>query len=155
MELCGLNFQDFKTCKVLPIEKDLFFHHKDITGKEEAIGTIKLLQYLNTYNNRTEFTFCLGCDTFNDLILGKWLDNDEIIKTTNLLVINRKGYEIKKNILKGKKCKDIKILTIPYVDEVSSTLIRDSLNNNHVYAMEKLYPLVYDYILEYDLYKNS
>lgn len=153
MELCRLNFQDFKTCKVIPIEKDLFFHHKEITGKEEAIGTINLLKFLKTYNNNIEFTFCLGGDTFNDLLLGKWFDNDEIIKTTNLLVINRKGYEIREDILNNKNSKNIKFLTIPYVDEVSSTKIKDSLDGDHVYAIEKLYSQVYYCIKENNLYK--
>lgn len=91
-----------KTCKVLPIEKDLFFHHMEITGKENPVGTIELLKYLKSINNSIEFTFCLGADTFNDLLAGKWNDNDEIISQTNLLVINRVGYNISQAILVNK-----------------------------------------------------
>ena len=57
--------------------------------------------------------------------------------------------------MKSKKSKYVKILTISNVDEVSSTLIKESLNDNHIYAKEKLYSLVYDYIWEFNLYKNS
>jgi nicotinate (nicotinamide) nucleotide adenylyltransferase len=155
IELCRLNFNDFRSCKVLRIEEDLFEYYKKISNKEEAIGTIKLLKYLNIKNKNIDFTFCLGCDTFNDLLLGKWFDNDEIIKTTNLLVINRKGYEIKEDILKRKSSKNIIILTIPYIDEVSSTKIKESLDGDNDYAKEKLFCLVYNYILEYDLYKKK
>lgn len=153
MRLCELNFGDFKNCKVLPIERDLFLYHKNISGEEKPIGTIDLLKYLNNQYNKFDFTFCLGGDTFNDLISGKWNDDDELIKTTNLLVINRQGYEINNEILQKKNTKSLRILTINTLDEVSSTLIKKSLNDDNEYAMEKLYPLVYYYIKRNNLYK--
>ena len=152
MKLCELNFQDLETCQVLPIERDLFFHQVKITGKENPVGTIELLKYLKEINKSVEFTFCLGADTFNDLLAGKWNDNDEIISQTNLLVINREGYVINKDILENKNPKNTKILLVPNTDQVSSTAIKSSLLSNQVYAKEKLHGLVYDYIKANNLY---
>jgi len=152
IRLCELNFKDLSICKVFPIEKDLFFHHLKISDEEKPIGTIDLLKYLNNNYKKIDFTFCLGSDAFNDLLLGKWNDNDQLIKTTNLLVINRQGYDINNKILKTKNTKSIRILNINNLDEVSSTLIKESLKSNNEYAMEKLDPLVYYYIKRNHLY---
>ena len=55
MELCRLNFQDFKTCKVLPIEKDLFFK---LGGFDE-----KYIPFTNnTFNHcTTQYKFLQKC----------------------------------------------------------------------------------------------
>ena len=152
MELCRLNFEELETCRVLTIERDLFFHHVQITGKENPVGTIELLKYLRAIYNSIEFTFCLGADTFNDLLVGKWNDNDEIISTTNLLVINRTGYNIRQDILANKMFCGIRFLLAPNVDQVSSTAIKSSLLSDQTYAKEKLYEPVYNYIKTKNLY---
>ncbi len=152
MDLAILNFQDLPNCKVLPIELNAFEYYNKLTGKAESIGTIELLNYLKPLNNSIEYTFCLGTDTFNDLIAGKWNDNGEIIRTTNLLVINRQGYLIEKSNLSNKKTHNIKYLSVPYTDQVSSTLIKESLLSDQTFAKEKLYGPVFDYICKHNLY---
>jgi|LauGreDrversion4_2_1035121.scaffolds.fasta_scaffold274457_1 nicotinate (nicotinamide) nucleotide adenylyltransferase len=152
MDLSILNFQDLPGCKVLPIEQNAFEYYNKLTGKAESIGTIGLLNYLKPLNNSIEYTFCLGTDTFNDLIAGKWNDDGEIIRTTNLLVINRQGYLIEKSNLSNKKTHNIKYLSVPYTDQVSSTLIKESLLSDQTFAKEKLYGPVFDYICKHNLY---
>ncbi len=155
MDMSILNFQDLPNCKVLPIEQNAFEYYNKLTGKAEPVGTIDLLNYLRPLNNSIEYTFCLGTDTFNDLLAGKWEDNGEIIRTTNLLVINRQGYSIEKSSLSDKKANNIKFITLPYTDYVSSTQIKESLIHDKTFAKDKLYGPVFEYICNNNLYTSK
>lgn len=152
MDMSILNFQDLPNCKVLPIEQNAFEYYNKTTEYKKPIGTIDLLNYLRPLNDSIEYTFCLGTDTFNDLLAGKWGDNGEIIRTTNLLVINRQGYQLDKSKLSDIKAHNIKFITLPYTDHVSSTQIKDSLSHDQVFAKEKLHFPVFEYIRNNKLY---
>jgi nicotinate (nicotinamide) nucleotide adenylyltransferase len=152
MDLSILNFQDLPNCKVLPIEQNAFEYYNKLTGKAESIGTIELLNYLKPLNNSIEYTFCLGTDTFNDLSAGKWADNGEIIRTTNLLVISRQGCKLERSNLSDKKIYNIRFITLENTDQVSSTLIKESLLSDQTFAKEKLHGPVFEYICKNNLY---
>jgi nicotinic acid mononucleotide adenylyltransferase len=61
---------------------------RDNDEDDMAVGTASLLRYLYHAHPTTQFSFCLGADSYQDLLQGKWregatvlelLDNDRLV----------------------------------------------------------------------------
>lgn len=90
--------------------------------------------------------FIMGSDNF--IKMPNWKDYDEIIKKYKYIVINRKKYEINKNLKEN-----IIYYNPKQLDLVNSTEIRKSIKNKE--KIEKyINKEVYNYIMKNELYKN-
>ena len=155
---------------------------KAVTDEEKAalrVGTADLLEMLmedeKKNNNKnatveipmTEFSFCLGADTFMDLTDWKWKRSQDVLKLLEgrLVVINRKQQDNidtqhqQKNLLKNRIDeinatplgeKNIVLLDVPSLGDVSSSKIRNAENKDLVKHM--LSQKVLEYVTANNLY---
>jgi nicotinate (nicotinamide) nucleotide adenylyltransferase len=87
-ELAKLNFEDLSNTQCKVSVKNV---EKELKKFNPRSYTINLLEYLrNTYKD-SKFSFLLGTDTFNDILLGKWSKGNVILETTDLYVVTRAG----------------------------------------------------------------
>ncbi len=168
---------------------------KAVTDEEKAalrVGTADLLEMLmeqeekNYHNNattespKTEFSFCLGADTFMDLTDWKWRRSQDVLKLLGgrLVVVNRKQqdgadvatggngsigetkqHQHQKDRLKNRideinatplGDQNIVLLDVPSLGNVSSSMIRNEQNKELVKHM--LSPKVLEYVIANNLY---
>lgn len=146
------------------------------TDEEKAslrVGTADLLEMLmederaqdkDTISTNTEFSFCLGADTFMDLTNWKWKRSKDVMKLLEgrLVVVNRKQQAAKldnkteltnrideinaMNLGNG----NILLLDVPSLQDVSSSQVRNAENKDHVKHV--LSPQVLDYLVANNLY---
>jgi len=150
------------------------------------VGTADLLEmFMETENGekdddtprtKTEFSFCLGADTFMDLTDWKWKRSKDVLRLLEgrLLVVNRKqetttGGESNNNLRAIDKSSleslrkriddinatplangNIALLDVPSLDDVSSSKIRNAKDKSLVKHM--LSPKVLDYVNANNLY---
>lgn len=61
--------------KVLPVEEQAVLHYAETKGPDYRVGTIDIIDYLRSDSlpiHSFQLTLVLGCDTFCDLLRGKW-----------------------------------------------------------------------------------
>jgi nicotinic acid mononucleotide adenylyltransferase len=78
----------------------------------------------------SDFTFCLGADTFLDLTEWKWRRSRDILRLLDgrLLVVNRKGItaNLEERVAKVNETEsaNVVLLNVPSLNEVSSSAVR-------------------------------
>ena len=156
--------------KVRRIELEATEWKRKVTGDADAtiVGTFELLDYLrNVYEKEKddfekrniEYTFVMGKDAYDDLISGKWIRGDEILKTTNLVVVPRISSTAPTTATATptmiKEAKSVVFLdNISGLRDVSSTAVREAISSgNKPSTIEELNPFVAEFIEENRLYK--
>ena len=159
-----------KRVKVKRIELEATEWKRKVTGNADAtiVGTFELLDYLrNVYEKEKddfekrniEYTFVMGKDAYDDLISGKWIRGDEILKTTNLVVVPRISSTAPTTATATptmiKEAKSVVFLdNISGLRDVSSTAVREAISSgNKPSTIEELNPFVAEFIEENRLYK--
>lgn len=159
-----------KRVKVRRIELEATEWKRKVTGDADAtiVGTFELLDYLrNVYEKEKddfekrniEYTFVMGKDAYDDLISGKWIRGDEILKTTNLVVVPRISSTAPTTATATptmiKEAKSVVFLdNISGLRDVSSTAVREAISSgNKPSTIEELNPFVAEFIEENRLYK--
>jgi nicotinic acid mononucleotide adenylyltransferase len=102
----------------------------------------------------TDFTYCLGSDAFVDLIDLKWKRSEDVLSLGRFVVIDRLGADeltVKERIQQQPIFSNIRLLRIPALDAVSSTMIRSCRNEETLKSL--LAPAVFDYIKEQNMYR--
>ena len=160
-----------KRVKVRRIELEATEWKRKVTGDANAtiVGTFELLDYLrNVYEKEKddfekrniEYTFVMGKDAYDDLISGKWIRGDEILKTTNLVVVPRISSTAPTTATATptmiKEAKSVVFLdNISGLRDVSSTAVREAISSgNKPSTIEELNPFVAEFIEENRLYKK-
>lgn len=126
----------------------------DYEFKNNLISTYRSLDYLQNLYKGDKLYFIMGSD--NILNFDKWKRYDYILDNYNLLIIKRKGIDIKDSIEKYNQYKgEIILLDLDLLD-VQSNIIRDFLNKEQ-YDNAKCYldPNVLEYIKIKKLYSNN
>ncbi len=140
---------------------------KATTDEEKAalrVGTADLLEMLMEREDATEFSFCLGADTFLDLTNWKWKRSRDVLKLLDgrLVVVNRKQQEANdanENQLQDRIDEinatplgngNIFLLDVSTLEDVSSSKVRNATNKNDV--KDVLSPKVLDYVVANKLY---
>lgn len=163
-----------------------------MTDEEKAslrVGTADLLEMLieeeqeknsNDVTIKTEFSFCLGADTFMDLTDWKWKRSKDVLKLLEgrLVVVNRKQQQQQEEkamdnqqhkpiedqksneeLLKERVDRvnsteladdQILLLDVPALDDVSSSKVRNSRDRD--YVKNAISPRVLDYMVSHNLY---
>ena len=159
-----------KRVKVRRIELEATEWKRKVTGDADAtiVGTFELWDYLrNVYEKEKddfekrniEYTFVMGKDAYDDLISGKWIRGDEILKTTNLVVVPRISSTAPTTATATptmiKEAKSVVFLdNISGLRDVSSTAVREAISSgNKPSTIEELNPFVAEFIEENRLYK--
>lgn len=121
------------------------------------VGTADLLDMLMEQELETDFTFCLGSDTFIDLTDWKWKRSKDILSLLGgrILVIDRPdgtAKEVKERIDEINKSQEanVRLLRVPTLEAVSSTMIRSCRDEEMLNSL--LVPAVLNYIKEQKMY---
>jgi nicotinic acid mononucleotide adenylyltransferase len=103
----------------------------------------------------TDFTFCLGSDAFGDLANLKWKRSEDVLSLGRFVVIDRSGAEeLKKRIQQQQQqqtLSNIRLLQLPALDAVSSTMIRSCRNEETLKLL--LAPAVFDFMKKQKMYR--
>ena len=97
--MCQLNFGDLDKVVVSKEEEEVFHELSEGLSEEECqslrVGTADLLDVLKARNPNTDYTFCMGADTFRDLTKFKWKRSKDVFKLLDgrLIVLDRKSEE--------------------------------------------------------------
>jgi len=163
-----------------------------MTDEEKAslrVGTADLLEMLieeergknknsNDVANKTEFSFCLGADTFMDLTDWKWKRSKDVLKLLEgrLVVVNRKQQHQEGKAIDSQQHQPIEkksaeellkervnrvnsselangqisLLEVPTLDNVSSSKVRNSRDRD--YVKNAISSRVLDYMVSHNLY---
>jgi nicotinic acid mononucleotide adenylyltransferase len=117
--------------------------------KSLHVGTAELLEMLIKNEPESDFTFCLGADTFLDLTEWKWRRSRDVLRLLGgrLLVVNRKGItaNLEERVAKVNETESANavLLNVPSLNEVSSSAVRSC---THV---EKLQEMLSGGVFEY------
>lgn len=157
IEMCKLAFEGIPKVVVSDAEQRSFLR-KAQTVSDEAlaslrVGTADLLEMLQEEEPGTDFSFCLGADTFLDLTAWKWRRSKDVLSLLEgrLVVLHRKGItgtddlqdrvdQVNREEGQG----NIKVLNLETVSEVSSSLVRSMTSDEDLQAL--LTPSVVEYI---------
>jgi nicotinic acid mononucleotide adenylyltransferase len=147
---------------VVPLEQ-VVSENMSVTHPGQRVGTIDIVDYLQQHINipgrpEVEIHLVLGKDTFRDLVSYKWKQSERLIKLVHLDVFHREGIELElvASQLEDWKVTQHRILSVggdlSDVD-VCSTKVREYLltGQDHL-AQRLLYPAVFAYIKEHNLY---
>lgn len=166
MKMCRLAFEQVPKVVVSNAEQESFQRklREDMTEEELRslrVGTADLLEMLMKQEPETDFSFCLGSDTFMDLTAWKWRRSKDVLRLIDgrLVVLYRKGTkgsDLHKRIqtvneMEGKG--NIILLEIPSLREVSSTSVRSLADDDKL--SDLVSPEVLTYIKEHRLYAFS
>ena len=120
------------------------------------VGTADLMEMLIEEEPESDFTFCLGADTFLDLTEWKWKRSRDVLRLLGgrILVLNRKGVEanLEERVERVNESEsgNAVLLNVPSLKEVSSSAVRSCAQ------IEKLQEMitsgVFDYIKTNRLY---
>jgi len=155
---------ELRKVKVLEIEKELAdaaVNEAKRAGRplnEVRVGTVDVLSHLQALYPATEFSLCLGADTFDDLSAGKWKRGDEILRRWRVVVVDRPGQNaIPESSLSPRDSSPLKFevmrAPIPALAVVSSTEVRKS--RDYSFLEKALHPKVLAYIQQHKLYAFS
>lgn len=140
---------------VLDLEKTLHEQEADPwlqTTETKTLGTIDLVLALNVRYPKTHFSFLLGSDAFDDLLMGKWKESEKLLELLEFHVASRVGYTIerKHKIPPPPKCS---IHVIPGLTDISSSYVRNHTTRQR--SQQEVHPAVYNYIQEHNLFGLS
>jgi len=133
-----------------------------VIRKEEDIislrvGTADLLDMLLEQEPDSEFTFCLGSDTFVDLTNWKWKRSRDILSLLQgrIVVVDRpdgtaEGLQERIDEINDKESASIRLLKVPTLSDVSSTMIRSCGDEDTLQRL--LCPAVLAYLKEQKMY---
>lgn len=125
------------------------------TKSKYVMRTIETLEEIQKKYPNEIIAFVMGADKLIEI--SKWKRNEELLYNFKFIVFNRNSYDINDIFLKNKKLNKYKenfIIVNNYIDNISSTLIRNNIKNNKsITGIVDLF--VENYILENNLYKNN
>lgn len=115
--------------------------------------TSETLDYLKKEYPDNEYYFIMGADALRDIT--SWHNFEEIFKKCVIIAAHR-NFETDDNLFRMKITQlmneyGAKILTLPFNDPLSSSLVRDMAYSGHSYRFF-VPPSVYDYIKKHHLY---
>ena len=113
-----------------------------------------MLEVLGEQEPHSDFTFCLGSDTFLDLTDWKWKRSRDVLKLLGgrLIVLQRKGtshhhrskeLQDRINHINATESASVAMLDVPALEDVSSTVVRSCSDES------KLQDMVESDVLEY------
>mmetsp|Transcript_10431 Transcript_10431/g.14748 ORF Transcript_10431/g.14748 Transcript_10431/m.14748 type:complete len:263 (+) Transcript_10431:41-829(+) len=169
-KMCQLAFQGIPKVVVSNAEQKCFERKvKDLSIeqiKNLRVGTADLLDMLLEEESTTDFTFCLGADTFMDLTKWKWRRSKDVLSMLEgrFLVISRisdnggdlvGGETLQQQVQKVnmENDGDARILRIPTLAAVSSSLARSCTDETSL--RRYVHPSVVEYIKENNMYGFS
>lgn len=121
------------------------------------MGTADLLDMLLEQEPETDFTFCLGSDTFIDLTDWKWKRSRDILSLLQgrIIVIDRpkgslEGVQDRIDKINESESASVRLLRVPTLDAVSSTMIRSCRDEETLEGL--LDPTVLAYMKEQKMY---
>ena len=120
--------------------------------------TVDTLRELKAEYPDAELWLLMGTDMLESFLL--WREPEEILRLAGICAFGRNAEDTEKSLaLHGEKLKTLvpdarlKILTLPNLVEISSTVVREGLAAGE--AEEYLVPAVYGYILRHGLYDTA
>ena len=120
--------------------------------------TVDTLRELKAEYPDAELWLLMGTDMLESFLL--WREPEEILRLAGICAFGRNAEDTEKSLaLHGEKLKALvpdarlKILTLPNLVEISSTVVREGLTAGE--AEEYLVPAVYGYILRHGLYDTA
>lgn len=141
-------------------------HHGCRTRRKEEelhslrVGTADLLDLLLEQEPDSDFTFCLGSDTFLDLSNWKWKRSRDILTQLQgrILVIDRpntsvEGLEERIDMINETESANVRLLRVSTLGSVSSTMIRSCTDEEELKTL--LDPTVLAFIKEQKMYTYS
>ena len=164
LEMCRLSFQNIPRVSVSDAERRSYLRSikQDMTEEEIQelrVGTADLLEMLIQEEADTDFTFCLGADTFMDLTAWKWRRSKDIFRLLNgrLVVLHRKGmtkndelHERFRIVNEQEGKGNVVLLNVPSLQEVSSSFVR-SCSEEYILSRH-VSPQVLEYMRNKKLY---
>jgi len=161
--MCKLSFGSIENVVVSDVERKLFERNTEamsaVQKENVRIGTAELLEMLHEEEPDTEFSFCLGADTFVDLTSLKWKRSSDVLRLLGgrLVVFARKGTDIDSKVQIGLVNKrrgiNAKLLEIDTLTDVSSSMVRSA--NDEEMLQASLSPRVLEYMKEHSLFSFS
>lgn len=147
IEMCKLAFEGIPKVVVSDAEQRSFLR-KAQTVSDEAraslrVGTAELLEMLQEEEPETDFSFCLGADTFLDLTAWKWRRSKDVLSLLNgrLVVLHRKGVtgtdDLKDRINQVNREEgrgNIAMLDLETLGDVSSSLVRSMTSEEELHS---------------------
>ena len=140
MNMCRCAFENIPKIVVSNAEHKSFQRMAaklEMKNEEEIqalrVGTADLLDMLLEEEPDTDFSFCMGSDTFMDLTAWKWRRSKDVLKLLDgrLIVLERKGMtgndQLRKRIATVNATDgrgNVFLLEIPSLQEVSSSSVR-------------------------------
>ena len=162
--------------KICTIERTLKTWFDTLSNSEKEkmgklIGTYDVLEYFRQQFPHFQFSFLMGQDTYNDLLLGKWKKSQEIIDYTTIYKVSREKEESKVNPAENIKINNSQMIKVNLdqiqLTDVSSTKIRQAIFRSYVlksklklrldytFLKKSLHPSVWKYIEDKLLEKYS
>lgn len=95
--MCRLCFQSRRGDQARPaVSIDVSTAERELAlaNPDAALGSIDLIEYLETQHPQKRFSLLLGADTARDLWSGLWKDGDKLLKKVGLIVVPRVGVEL-------------------------------------------------------------
>lgn len=138
---------------------------------EVSVGTAVLLDFLRSIYESYEFYFCLGGDSFIDLVQGKWHHTDRILNdlllshggdesqgpSRRLLVLYRSvqhGEDHDALIQQYAKELGVRLIQVSHLGNVSSTQVRNCADAAQLQSSHQMIlPQVLEYIQAHGLYQ--
>ncbi|MGN1371976.1 MAG: nicotinate (nicotinamide) nucleotide adenylyltransferase [Candidatus Coprovivens sp.] len=122
----------------------------DYEMKSKVVYTYQTLNYFKKINPDDEIYFICGTDNLS--YMDKWMNGEEILSNYKILVIKRKGEDINELLDKFKVYKDNIVLTDIEQRDISSTDIRNKIQNKDS-VLDLIDKDVLDYIKRNKLYE--
>eukprot|EP00980_Cylindrotheca_fusiformis_P012543 scaffold3079_cov119-Cylindrotheca_fusiformis.AAC.19 len=132
--MCKISFGSIDKVVVSDAERKSFERMASTLSEEEKqglrVGTASLLEMLLEEEENTDFTFCLGADTFLDLTSLKWKRSREVLELLEgrLVVFARKGttLDLENQVRRVNETAGISavLLEIPSLTDISSSSVR-------------------------------
>lgn len=120
--------------------------------KDYVVYTCDTLAHFKEKYPNDQICFICGADNLS--YIDKWKNGLSLLANYKIIVVKRKGQDINELLDKFKEYKDnIIVSNVPSVD-ISSTMIREKINNNEDVS-QYLDNRIIDYIKRNNLYKNN
>lgn len=134
----------------LVTDKYNYFEVDDYELKDKEVFTCETLKYLSEKNPNDELYFICGTD--NLTYVDKWQDGLNLLKNYKFMCLRRHTDELDEILTRFKEYKDNIIVVDMEESKLSSTYIRENIENDNI--KEYLDKDVYEYIRGNNLYKN-
>ncbi|MEO6694809.1 MAG: nicotinate-nucleotide adenylyltransferase [Ignavibacteria bacterium] len=115
LNMARLAFGNYEKFEVSDIEM------LNINVRSYTVDTLKKLHEIHR-NDSVKFYLIIGVD--NLIELSKWKEPEKLFKISEVIVINRPGFEVNENT---RFASQVKFITVPYL-EISSSMIRENVS---------------------------